>query len=295
MNYRIKEKIYQKIFAGLAFSSLLFLIGIIITLFENALPIFQKVTLREFFLGKSWYPTYDPPEFGILPLLTASFWVTLGAMLVSIPLGIGSALFLHELAGERLRSLLKPFIEILAGIPSVVFGFFGMAVAAPFIKQIFNLPIGLCLLTASIILGIMAVPTICSLSEDALNYVPKSFREASLAVGANRWQTLLYVVIPAAGSGISTAIILGISRVIGETMTVLMVSGGAAVIPSSFTDPVRPMTATIAAEMGEAPMNSEHYFALFGIGLVLFLITLIFNIIAEIISRKYRHKLGLNL
>ena len=295
MNYRIKEKLYQKLFAGLAFSSLLFLIGIIITLFENALPIFQKVTLREFFLGKSWYPTYDPPEFGILPLLTASFWVTLGAMLVSIPLGIGSALFLHELAGERLRSLLKPFIEILAGIPSVVFGFFGMAVAAPFIKQIFNLPIGLCLLTASIILGIMAVPTICSLSEDALNYVPKSFREASLAVGANRWQTLLYVVIPAAGSGISTAIILGISRVIGETMTVLMVSGGAAVIPSSFTDPVRPMTATIAAEMGEAPMNSDHYFALFGIGLVLFLITLIFNIIAEIISRKYRHKLGLNL
>ena len=295
MNYRIKELIYQKLFAVLAFSSLLFLLGIILTLFENSLPIFQKVTFREFFLGKSWYPTYDPPEFGILPLLAASFWVTLAAMLISIPLGLGTALFLHELAGEKLRSLLKPFIEILAGIPSVVFGFFGMVVAAPFIKDIFHLPIGLCLLTASIILGIMAVPTVCSLSEDALNYVPKSFREASLALGANRWQTLVRVVLPAAGSGISTAIILGISRVIGETMTVLMISGGAAVIPSSFTDPVRPMTATIAAEMGEAPMHSDHYYALFAIGLVLFLITLVFNIVAEIISRRYRHKLGMNL
>ena len=295
MHYRIKEKIYQWIFCCLAFSSLLFLLGIIVTLFENAYPLFGKVSLKDFLLGTNWYPTSDPPEFGTLPLILASFWVTIGAMLICIPLGVGSALFLHEMAGHKTRAFLKPLIEILAGIPSVVYGFFGMTVAAPFVKQLFHLNVGLCALTASLILGIMAVPTICSISDDALSYVPKSFREASLALGATRWQTLIRVIIPAAGSGISTAIILGMSRIIGETMTVLMISGGAAVIPHSFTDAVRPMTSTIAAEMGEASMGSLHYNALFGIGLVLFLITLVFNVIAEMISRRYRLKLGLNL
>ncbi|MFA7564985.1 MAG: phosphate ABC transporter permease subunit PstC, partial [Candidatus Neomarinimicrobiota bacterium] len=210
-----------------------------------------------------------------------------------IPVGIGSALFLHEIAGFRLRSILKPIIEILAGIPSIVYGFFGMVIIAPFLQNLLDIPIGQCALTASLILGVMAVPTVCSLAEDALNFVPKSFREASYALGANRWQTLTRVIIPAAGSGISTAIILGMSRVVGETMTVLMVAGGAAVIPKSYLDPVRPMTATIAAEMGEAVVGSPHYHALFAIGLVLFLITMAFNIIAEIISRNYRLKLGL--
>lgn len=257
------------------------------------MPIFQKVDFFDFIFGKSWYPTYDPAEFGILPLILASVWVTFGALLVCVPLGIGSALYIHEIAGSKQRAVLKPLIEILAGIPSIIYGFFAMAIMSPFLQKLLNLPTGLCAFTASLVLGIMAVPTVCSLAEDALGFVPNSFREASFAVGANRWQTLTQVVIPAAGSGISTAVILGMSRAIGETMTVLMAAGGAAVIPKSFFEPVRPMTATIAAEMGEAVMGSSHYHALFAIGLILFIITFIFNIAAELISRRFRIKLGL--
>ena len=291
---RIKEKIYKWIFTVLAFASLVFLIGIIIVLFKESLPIFKKISVFNFIFGKAWYPTYDPPEFGILPLILASAWVTLGAVVVCVPLGVGSALYLHELASHRQRAILKPLIEILASIPSVVFGFFGMVVLMPFLQKTLNITTGLCALNASLILGVMAVPTVCSLAEYSLNYVPKSFREASFAVGATRWQTLTQVVIPAAGSGIATAIILGMARAIGETMTVLMVAGGAAVIPRTYLEPVRPMTATIAAEMGEAPMGGSHNNALFAIALVLFLITLAFNIIAEAISRRFRIKLGMS-
>jgi len=290
---RVKEKLYHWIFAVLAFASLFFLIGISIVLFKEGLPIFQKVSFFGFIFGKSWYPTYEPAEFGILPLILASAWVTFGALLVCVPLGIGSALYIHEIAGTKQRAVLKPLIEILSGIPSIVYGFFAMAVMSPFLQRLLNLPTGLCAFTASLVLGIMAVPTVCSLAEDALGFVPNSFREASFAVGANRWQTLTQVVIPAAGSGISTAVILGMSRAIGETMTVLMAAGGAAVIPKSYFEPVRPMTATIAAEMGEAVMGSSHYNALFAIGLIIFIVTFAFNIIAEIISRKFRLKLGL--
>jgi phosphate transport system permease protein len=291
---RFKETIYKWVFTVLAFSSLLFLLGIIIVLFREGLPVFNSVRFFDFILGRNWYPTASPAEFGILPLILASFWITIGSMFVCIPLGIGSALFIHELASEKQRAVLKPVIEILAAIPSIVFGFFGMVIVAPFLQRLLHIPTGLCALTASIVLGIMAVPTVASIAEDALSFVPRSFKEASFALGATRWQTLTKVVIPAAGSGLSTAIILGMSRVVGETMTVLMVSGGAAVIPHSFLDPVRPMTATIAAEMGEAVMGSAHYSALFALGLVLFMVTLVFNIVAEIISRKYRVKLGLD-
>ncbi len=290
---RIKEKIYEWIFTILAFASLVFLVGIVVVLFKEALPIFKKVKVLEFLSGRFWYPTYEPAEFGIFPLILASLWVSVGAIFICVPLGVGSALYLNELAGPRQKSILKPLVEILASIPSIVYGFFGMAILAPFLQDLFHLPIGLCAFTASLTLGIMATPTVCSIAEDALSCVPRSFREASFAVGANSWQTLVRVIIPAAGSGISTAIILGMSRAIGETMTVLMVAGGAAVIPKSFFDPVRPMTAAIAAEMGEAPMGSDHYHALFAIALILFFVTFIFNIIAEVISRKYRLKLGL--
>ncbi|HQO77566.1 MAG TPA: phosphate ABC transporter permease subunit PstC, partial [Thermodesulfobacteriota bacterium] len=276
----VKERIYRWIFTLLAFSSLAFLVGIMIILFSEGLPVFRAVGFFDFMLGTAWYPTYDPPDFGILPLIAASFWVTVGAMLVAVPLGVGTALYLNELAGSMQRALLKPIIELLAAIPSIVFGLFGMVIVAPMLQDALNLPTGLCAFTASLILGMMALPTVCSLAEDALSFVPKNFREASLALGANRWQTMVKVVVPAAGSGISTAIILGMSRAVGETMTVLMVAGGAAVIPHSFFDPVRPMTAAIAAEMGEAVMGSLHYNALFAIGLILFLFTFLFNVIA---------------
>ncbi len=291
MNRR-KELLIRRLFAALAFASLAFLVGIVLVLFREALPVFKTVSPGAFLLGRSWYPTAEPPEFGILPLIAASFWVTAGALVICVPLGVGSALYLHELAGPRQRAFLKPAIEILASVPSIVYGFFGLAVLAPFMQDAFGLPIGLCALTTSIILGVMATPTVASIAEDALSYVPRSFREASFAVGADRWQTLTRVIIPAAGSGISTAVILGMSRAIGETMTVLMVAGGSAVIPTSLFDPVRPMTAAIAAEMGEAPVGGAHYHALFAIALLLFLVTFVFNIAAELISRRYRLKLG---
>ncbi|MDD3725937.1 MAG: phosphate ABC transporter permease subunit PstC [Candidatus Ratteibacteria bacterium] len=291
-NYIIKESIYRWIFGLLAFTSLIFLLGITITLFSESLPLFKHYPLKNFLSGRYWYPTYDPPEFGALPLILASLMVTAGAMLVCIPLGIGSALYLNELASHKQRAVLKPLIEILASIPSIVYGFFGMVIVAPFIQKLFHLPTGLTALTGSLILGIMGTPTVASLAEDAISFVPRSFREASLALGANRWQTIVKVILPSASSGIFTAIILGISRAIGETMTVLMVTGGSAIIPKSFFQPVRPITSTIAAEMGETVMGSLHYNALFALGLLLFLITLIFNILAEFISSRHRIKLG---
>ena len=285
---RLREKLYLWIFAILAFASLVFLIGIILTLLKESLPFFSQYKLTAALIGRSWYPTSSPAEFGMLPLIFASVLVTLGAMVVCVPIGVGSALFIHELTSQRIRAVLKPMIEILAGIPSIVYGFFGMLVVAPFLQNLLGIPTGLCAFTASLVLGIMAVPTVSSLAEDALSFVPGSFREASLAVGATRWQTLTRVVVPAAGSGISTAIILGMSRAVGETMTVLMVAGGAAIIPHSIFDPVRPMTSTIAAEMGEAVMGSLHYHALFAIGLILFLITFAVNTIADLALRSGR-------
>lgn len=291
---KFKEKLYEVLFTILAFSSLLFLVGIVFVLFWQGLPIFKEINFFNFIGGKYWYPTHEVAEFGILPLILASLWITFGAMIVCVPLGIGSALYINEIAGEKQKSILKPLIEVLAAVPSIVFGFIGMVVVAPLLQKLLNIPTGLCAFSASLILGIMAVPAICSVTEDALSYVPRSFREASFALGANRWQTLTLVIIPAAGSGISTALMLGMSRIVGETMTVLMVAGGAAVLPTSFFEPVRPMTSTIAAEMGEAVIGSAHYHALFAIGLVLFLMTLAINVLAEIISRKYRLKLGLS-
>lgn len=290
---KIREEFYRYGFAVLAFASLIFLVGITLTLFTQGLPLFREISLGGFIFGREWYPTYDPPDYGAFPLIAGSALVTLGALFVCVPLGVGSALYLNEIAGYKQKSIMKPIIEILAGIPSVVYGFFGMVIVAPFVQNLFNLPTGLTAFTGSLVLGIMATPTVASLAEDALSFVPKSFREASLAVGANRWQTLVKVVIPSAGSGISTAVILGISRAIGETMTVLMVTGGSAVVPRSFFQPVRPMTSTIAAEMGETVFGSLHYNSLFAIGLILFLLTLSFNIIAELISRRFRIKLGM--
>ena len=279
----------------IAFSSFIFLTGIIIVLFTEGLPVLSFTGVLGFIFGKSWYPTSTPPEFGIYPLIAGSLLVTLGAMIVAVPIGIGSALYIHEIAGEKQKMFLKPVVELLGAIPSIIFGFFGMVIVAPFLQKIFNLSTGQCAFTGALILGVMAIPVLCSIAEDALSVVPKSYREASFALGANRWQTLWKVIMPAAGSGVSTAIILGISRVMGETMTVLLVTGGAAMVPGSIFDPVRPMTSTIAAEMGEAAVGGQHYHALFAIGLVLFLITLIMNMIAEYISRKYRMKLGMDV
>lgn len=246
-----------------------------------------SITISDFFLGKEWLPTTTPaPLFGTLPLLTGTLLVSLMAILIALPLGLGVAIFLSELADERTRKLLKPVIELLAGIPSVVYGFFGLVVLAPLVQKLFHLPVGETAFTGSIILAIMALPTIISVAEDAMHYTPETMREASLALGATKWQTIYKVVIPYARSGISAAAVLGIGRAIGETMAVLMVTGNAAVIPPTPFASVRTIPATIAAELGEAPAGGAHYQALFLLGCILFLITMLISIVSEMISKK---------
>ena len=285
---RRKEKIIKATFFCIALASITTLGLIVVFLFMEGLPIFGKVTVKNFIFGQYWYPTSDPPDFGIFPLIIASLTVTGVASLISIPLGILTALYLAEAASARVREWVKPIVELLAALPSVVIGFFGMVVVAPFLQKILNIPTGLNLFNASLMLAFMSIPTICSISEDAIFSVPKELKEASLALGATHWETIWRVIIPASISGISTAVILGMSRAIGETMVVLMVAGGAAMIPTSIFDPVRPMPASIAAEMAEAPFRGDHYYALFATGIVLFLFTLMFNMVADYISNKYR-------
>jgi len=285
---RIKEQGIKGLFFIIAFSSISVLALIILFLFSEGLPIFHKVSIKEFIFGHYWYPTSDPPEFGIFPLIVASLAVTAISSIISIPLGVFTALYLAEVASQRLREWVKPVVELLAALPSVVIGFFGMVVVAPFLQKLLDLPVGLNLFNASLMLAFMSVPTICSISEDAIFSVPRELREASLALGATQWETIGRVVVPASISGISTAVILGMSRAIGETMVVLMVAGGAAMIPTSIFDPVRPMPASIAAEMAEAPFRGDHYYALFATGIALFAFTFIFNLAADYVSHRYR-------
>ena len=283
-----KEKAIRIVFFCVALASITTLALIVVFLFMEGLPIFSKVSVQDFIFGKYWYPTDDPPEFGIFPLIVGSLAVTVLSSVISIPLGVMTALYLAEVASARLRELVKPIVELLAALPSVVIGFFGMVVVAPLLQDVFDIPTGLNLFNASLMLAFMSIPTICSISEDAIFSVPKELKEASLALGATHWETIWRVIIPASISGICTAVILGMSRAIGETMVVLMVAGGAAMIPGSIFDPVRPMPASIAAEMAEAPFRGDHYYALFATGIVLFLFTLLFNLVADYISNRYR-------
>jgi len=247
----------------------------------------KDITVSDFIFGNQWYPTSDPiPSYGIWPMIVGTLMVTLGALLFAIPLGIATAIYMAEVAPMQIRNLLKPIIELLAGIPSVVFGFFGLIVIVPLIQSTFNLIVGETVLAGSIVLGIMALPTIITITEDSLRTTPQALKEASLALGATRWQTLVRVVIPYAKSGISTAIILGIGRAIGETMAVLMVTGNASNIPHSFLVPARTIPATIAAELGEAPYGGMHFKALFALGIVLFLFTIIINFTVEFIKNR---------
>jgi len=285
---RIKERVIQNLFLLVALASIVILALIVVFLFREGVPIFKQVSVQDFLFGKYWYPTYEPPEFGIFALIVASIMVTLIASLIAVPLGLLSAIYISEIASIRLKEILKPIIELLASLPSVVIGFFGMVVVAPFLQEVFDIPTGLNVVNASVMLALMAVPTISSISEDAIHAVRRELREASLALGATQWETISRVVIPASLSGICTATILGMSRAIGETMVVLMVAGGAAAIPESIFDACRPMPASIAAEMAEAPFRSDHYYALFATGIVLFLMTLGFNLIADYISHKYK-------
>lgn len=247
----------------------------------------RNITPDEFFLGDEWFPTATPaPLFGIVPLVTGTLWVSLAAILFALPLGLAVAIYMAELADERVRKLLKPVIELLAGIPSVVYGFFGLVVIVPLIQRVFGLPVGETALAGSVILAIMALPTIITVAEDSIRNVPRAVKEASLALGATQWQTIRRVVLPYSVSGIMAAVVLGIGRAIGETMAVLMVTGNSAIIPHGLLEPVRTIPATIAAELGEAPSGGVHYEALFLLGCILFVITLVISITAEMMAAR---------
>lgn len=263
------------------YSAILFVILIFYFLLQEGLPAFGETSLSNL-LSLRWYPIEE--HFGIVPLITGSLIVTLGAMIVAVPFGIGTAVFMSEIAPRWLRGVLKPLVEILGGLPSVLLGFLGILILAPYLRTALNLPTGLTALAGSILLGGIAIPTIVSISEDALDAVPQSYREGALALGATRWQTIWRVTLPAARSGVLTAVMLGLGRAIGETMTVMMVTGNAPVVAVALTSlfkPVRTMTATIAAEMGEVAKGSTHYHVLFFIGIVLFVISFIVNVIAS--------------
>lgn len=284
----LRERAIGGFFFVIGGSGVVVLTMIMVFLIMEGLPIFQEVSVADFLLGKYWYPTSDPVDFGIFPLIMATLSVTAVSSAIAIPLGVMSAIYLAEIAGPRTRAWVKPIVELIEGLPTVVIGFFGMVVVAPWLQQVFEMPTGLNLLNASVMLGFMSVPTITSVSEDAIYSVPREMKEASLGLGATHWETITRVILPASLSGISTAVILGISRAVGETMVVLMVAGGAAMVPGSLFDPVRPMPASIAAEMAEAPFRSDHYHALFAIGLVLFIFTFCFNAFADYLANKHK-------
>lgn len=290
---RWTEFFIETLIRVMGFSTVGFVLVIFLFLLREGVPVFFKVSPSELF-GTRWYPTFD--LFGALPLVLGSVLVTVTAIVIALPLGVATAVFVREVAPNWAHEILKPMIEVLAGIPSVVLGFFGMTLVAPFIRETLGAPTGLTAFTGALILAYMSLPTIISVAEDALDAVPKSYRDAGLAMGATKWQTIWRVVVPAARSGIVTAVMLGLGRAIGETMAVMMVTGNAARMPLSLDSlfrPARTMTATIAAEMGEVAQGSTHYHALFGIGIVLFLLTFLINLVAASAIFQKRRRGGL--
>jgi phosphate transport system permease protein len=282
------EFLITRLIKASGYSAILIVSIIFIFLLKEGSPAFIEIPLSTIF-SQRWYPIED--YFGILPLIGGSIVVTIGAGLIAMPLGLATAIYISEVAPRWAREILKPLVEVLAGLPSVLLGFIGVLVLAPITRKFFNLPTGLTALTGALLLGAISIPTIVSVAEDALDAVPKTYRDAALAMGATRWQTIWRVTLPAAKSGVLTAVMLGVGRAIGETMTVMMVTGNAAVLPtglSSLFKPVRTMTATIAAEMGEVANGSVHYHALFMIGISLFVISLVVNLAAA--SVVFRQK-----
>ena len=285
---RLRREGFEKQLAVIATISIVALSAILVFLFSQAIPLFKDIPLFDFLFGTDWYPSGEDADFEIGALLMASLAVAATTTLISLPMGLLTAAHMAYFASPKVRQILKPAIELLAALPSVIIGFLGMVVLAPWLQDTFGLDTGLNWLNATLMLSLMCVPFICSISEDALRNVPTSLSEASLALGATRWETLYKVQFRYALGGIGTAVMLGISRALGETMVVLMVAGGAAIIPETFFDPIRPMTASIAAEMAEAAIGSTHYHALFATGLVLFITTFIFNAAAFYFTKKYQ-------
>lgn len=287
---RRHEGLIEGLIKASGWITLLILGLIILLLFREGLPIFSYTDPFSFLFGTYWYPVSDPPTFGILPFIIGSIMITALALLIAVPLGIAAAAFLAEIAHPPLRELIKPIIELLAGVPSIVLGFIGFILLAPVVQSVFQLDTGLNGLTAGIMLGFLCLPTIVSLSEEALSSVPKEYKEASFALGATKWQTIRRVCIPAASSGIIASVMLGMGRAIGETMTVLMVSGGRLSLPSNITDPMSALTGRIAIEINNAVFGGLQYQALFAIGIVLFIITFVVNLISDLVLERQRRR-----
>jgi len=284
------ELVIESLIRAAGYSAILFVALILIFLLREGLPALGELRFGDL-SGVRWYPI--EAHFGLLPLIGGSLIVTLGAALLAVPFGLATAIFIAEIAPRWAREILKPLVEVLGGLPSVVLGFLGMLVLAPIVRLTLNTPTGLTAFTGSVLLAGMAIPTLVSVAEDALDAVPKSYRDAALALGATKWQTIWRVTVPAARSGVLTAVMLGIGRAIGETMTVMMVTGNAARMPAGLNAlflPVRTMTATIAAEMGEVANGSTHYHVLFTIGIVLFLISFVVNLTASAVVFQQRKR-----
>jgi phosphate transport system permease protein len=289
---RLTEPLIELLIRLCGVSAILFVFGIFFfVLREGADFLFKGLNLREFFTSLEWYPTsVSNKRYGVLALLVGTFSVTAAAMMLAVPFGLGAAIYVSEFCGPKLKETFKVIIELLAAIPSVVWGFIGITLMNRLIIEVFNAPIGLNVLNGAIILALMSVPIIVSIGEDALKAVPDSYREAALALGANKWQTIYRVLLPAAKNGLLAAVLLGIGRAVGETMAVLMATGHAIQIPHGFLDSVRTLTATIAAELGEAAVGSDHYQVLFIVGILLFTITFIVNLIADLVVRGIRKR-----
>ncbi len=286
-----KDSAIQSFFFANGILAVIVLFGIFGFLLYTSIPAFREIPVSEFLTKKIWDPTSpEKSQYGLLSMMVSTLMCTAGALIIAIPVGLGVAAYLSDVAHWRVREIVKPIVEILAGIPSVVTGFLGIVLIGPLIAKIFHTGHGLNALNGSLLLAIMALPTIISISEDSLNAVPSAYAEASLALGASRWQTLIRVRIPAALSGIIAAFMLGMGRAIGETMTVLMATGNARSFPHGFLQSVRTMTANIAIELGEVPYYTTHYYALFAIGLVLFIMTFVVNMTADIILNKYQQR-----
>jgi len=292
MRTETREKfdvVFKQLFRTTGLLTIAILAGIFFMLVYNTVAFFLHFKPLDFITGTQWSPTGNSSaKYGILPLLVSTCFVTIGAMCFAIPLGIGAAAYISEYSTKRMQSILKPAVEVIASVPSVAIGFLGITVIGPAIAKIFGLQNGLNALNGSVLLAIMSLPTIVTVAEDAIHAVPQTYREGSYAIGANKWQTLIKVTIPAAGPGLIAAIMLGIGRAIGETMTVLMATGNSAAIPNGFLDSIRTITATIAIEMGEVPFQTTHYFALFAIATLLFAITMAVNLIGEALANRLR-------
>jgi phosphate transport system permease protein len=290
MGIRFREntdKFFSRLFRFTGLLTIALLAGIFFMLVYNSVSFFLNTEPIDFFTGFQWNPG-NKGSYGILPLIASTVLVTLGAMLIAVPLGIFTAAYMSEFSNRRLQRFLKPVIEMLAAIPSVAVGFLGIVVIGPGIAKLFGIQNGLNAMNGSILLAIMSLPTIITVAEDAIHAVPASYKEASLGLGADKWETLFRVTLPAALPGLIAAVMLGLGRAIGETMTVLMATGNSLAFPDGYLDSIRTITATIAIEMGEVPYQTTHYYALFAIATVLFVITLVVNLVGEEVAKHYR-------